>query len=137
MASEDCWFITLTNGRDPDIWIRRRDWHGLLTRMKQRWPDCEAATVIEYTERRGVHLHAVVKRAPDLDPIWLMHLLAVAGHGTKLGDFRGVHDSDGLAPYLVKQLTVKVVVDGWPRHFRPVTTTRGWARAGTPSEVSQ
>jgi hypothetical protein len=97
-------FFTLTKGRDLGLELRTHR-HLVLTRAKRRWPDCEAATVYEYSPQRGAHLHVVMKNAPG---------------------FQVVYDAEGLARYLTKQMRDRLIVDGWPRYFRPITTTRRW-----------
>jgi hypothetical protein len=125
MEGADCWFLTLTCGRRDDVLLRAHAWHVLLTRLRQAWPEVQAWTVIEYSPRRGVHLHAVVKHAPTLSGAWLEHVVARLGDETRAHVTR-VTDKAGLAHYLTKQLIDRAIMEAWPRQFRPVTTTRGW-----------
>jgi hypothetical protein len=128
MWGEDCWFLTLTQGRRADLLVRAHAWHVVLTRLRQAWPQVEAWTVVEYTRERGVHLHAVIKGAPTLTSAWLDHIASLLGDGTR-AHLKPVDNKPGLARYLTKQLAALAAyaaADGWPRRFRPVTTTRGW-----------
>jgi hypothetical protein len=124
-------FFTLTKGRDVELELRDH-WHLLLTRAKRRWPDCEAVTVYEYSPQRGAHLHVVMKNAPGVTSAWLQHVLDVCGSKVNVGGFRLVYDTEGLARYLTKQMRDRVIVDGWPRYFRPLTMTRNWCPGWLP-----
>src|SRR5262249_39665875 len=47
MQGHQCWLVTLTRRRCLDVGLRQQAWHGLRTRLTQRWPDAEAWTVVE------------------------------------------------------------------------------------------
>jgi len=124
MQGHQCWLITLTKPHDLDFGLRQ-SWHVLRTRLRQKWPDCQAWTVVEWKQRRGVHLHAVVKGTPDISAAWVEHVVRLLRDGTEV-HIEPVYDPEGLAHYVTKSLADKQVMSGWPKHFRPVTTTRGW-----------
>ena len=125
MQGGQCWLVTLTRGRGLDLLLREEAWHPLLTRLRQRWPECQAWTVYEWGDRRGVHLHVVIKETSGLTEEWLQHVVGLLQNGTKVC-VQPVTDPTGIARYLTKQLPNKRIMTGWPKHFRPVTTTRGW-----------
>jgi hypothetical protein len=125
MWGEDCWLLTLTCGRRADLLVRSHAWHVVLTRLRQTWPQVEAWAVVEYTHERGVHLHAVIKGAPTLTSTWLDHVVSLLGDGTH-AHLESVTHKSSLAHYLTKQLGACAAADGWPRYFRPVTTTQRW-----------
>jgi hypothetical protein len=125
MQGHQCHTFTLTDGRSLDL-LLRRDWHIILTRLRQCWPGCEAWTCYEWSPARGVHLHCVVKGVPNLTEEWLRHVVSLLGGNVDIGGFEDVYYDAGLAHYLTKQLADPRIVQGWPKHFRPVSTTRGW-----------
>lgn len=127
MEGQDCYFFTLTRGRDEGIWLRRFNWHSLSTRLRQRWLDFAAFTVFEWSSQRGTHLHVVVRGAPELTYEWVQAVVLRLGEGSSVGGFEPVHNPQGLASYLAKQLVDPRIINGWPRNFRPVTFTRNWS----------
>jgi hypothetical protein len=124
-GEERLYFLTITRGRCLDPHLRAGAWHRIRTRLKQRWPRMEAWTVVEYSKKRAIHIHGVVKRTPGLESDWVEHLADLFQDGTeaRLDD---VHDPAGLAGYLTKDLTPAKLRGTWQRHFHPVSRTRGW-----------
>jgi hypothetical protein len=132
-----CWFVTLTRGHCLDLDLRRNAWHMLLTRLGKQWPDVEAWTTYEYgPKRRGVHLHAIVKRAPGLTPEWVDHIMALLGDGTEAHLEPTYENSEHLARYLTKQLGDLEYFRQWPRYVRPISMTHGWCPDWVPDRPS-
>ena len=77
-----CWQIVLTEvAPSPcgelhpvtslEAQIRQKAWNPLWRAIRKRWPAAEAWTVIEWAPKTtGVHLHAIVRHAPELTPTW-------------------------------------------------------------------
>lgn len=127
MAGQDCWFITITCGRYLDLNIRKDVWHSLRTRLRQQWPTAEAWTATEWSQRRGVHLHAVVKGTPGLTLDWVDHLLGLRQDGAAAFVEQVRPDTESvLARYLTKQFAQPQHIQHWPRGFHPFSATRGW-----------
>jgi hypothetical protein len=126
MVDEETFYIVLTNAQDRNLQLRSVAWHYVLTRLHQDWDTCEAATVYEYRPRRGSHLNVLIKGTPGLTREYMEHLVGLVQDGTKVGSFEPVSNPRKIASYLTKQLRDTVVMQGWPRNFRPVTTTRNW-----------
>lgn len=86
MQDAPCCMVTLTQKveRSLDLRLRSDAWHVLLTRMRQRWPDCQAWTVYEYKPRCGVHLHTVVRGVPGITEEWVDHVVSLLGDGTEV-----------------------------------------------------
>lgn len=127
MDAGPCWFVTLIRGHCTDFSLRCHVWHVALTRLRQRWPEAQAWTIYEWNLRRGVHLHVVLRGVDGIDCAWLEHVVALADAQAAVGDFQLVYDGARLARYLLKQLPDAKIATGWPRNFRPVSTTREWA----------
>lgn len=127
MRGHQCWFVTLTWAWRYSLEIRHDVWHILRTRLKQRWPRVEAWTTVEWAGTTGIHLHAVVKQAPDLSDEWLHHIMELLGSGVKC-DLRPVYPASAaeLARYLTKQIAQPNHIQSWPRGFHPFSATRGW-----------
>lgn len=125
MRGQRCWFITLTQGYGDLLLHRAGAWHRLLTRLRKRWPDCQAWTVLEYGTRRGVHLHIAVKGTPGITAEWLEYLVGLVGDGTHVHS-KEVHNQVRLARYLAKQLANQPLMSGWPKYLHLVSTTRRW-----------
>jgi hypothetical protein len=134
MQGHQCWFFGLTDGRSLDL-LLRRDWHHILTRLRQEWPCCEGWTVYEWATARGVHLHIVVKIAPGLTKDWLEHVVSLLPESVQVGGFKQVNYDPGLADYLCKQLADLRISTGWPKYFRPISTTRGWCPGWESTEA--
>jgi hypothetical protein len=124
-------FITEVRGFNLDLAFRRDAWYLLRTRLQQEWPGAQAWTCLEYSSRRGIHMHIMVRGAPTLTVDWLAHvvsLLPADEQGQRVTvDFQPVSDAEGLARYLTKQLRKPGYWDGMPRHFHPVSATHDWA----------
>jgi hypothetical protein len=125
MAGHQCWFLSLTRGYCLDPRFRQQAWHKLSTRLQQDWPEMQAWTVIEFSPKRGVHLHVVLKGVPGISREWVDHVVGLQQDGTA-AHLECVHDAEGLVLYLTKGLADSNAASGWPRYFRPVTATRGW-----------
>jgi hypothetical protein len=125
LEGHHAYLLTIVQGHGLDCNIRRNVWHRIWTRIRQVWPAAEAWTVIEFRKRRGVHLHAVIKGASSLTQAWIDQVTASQPERTS-GHLKDVHDPEGLAHYLTKDLRQPDVRAGWPRHFRPCSSTRGW-----------
>jgi hypothetical protein len=134
MRRGPCWLIGLTDGRCTHLLLRPETWHKLLTQLKRAWPSCEAATAYEWSQKRGIHLHAVVRGTPGLSTEWVVSHVERPDSSVR-AHCKPVFDGDGLAGYLVKAIGRSVAVDGWPRYFRPVSMTRGWSPL-QPSKVA-
>jgi hypothetical protein len=120
----------------------RRDgvWHNLRTRIRKRWPQSEAWSVVEWGPRVGIHLHVIIRGVPDLDDAWVAHIVGLAEDGTTAhiqrvyGDppvntIRHLYQPDStetLIVYLTKQLSNVALVGQWPRHFHPISVSRNW-----------
>jgi hypothetical protein len=126
MQGQVYWSLTLTRGRCLDLDLRRYAWHTVLTRLRQTWPTMEAWTVYEYSRRRGVHLHAVIKGVPGFLPEWATYIVGLLADGTQIHVEKSRGDAEFHARYLTKQLADPKYVDQWPRHCRVVSVTRGW-----------
>jgi hypothetical protein len=134
MEAGECWFVTLTRGRCTDFMLRSLVWHTALTRLHQLRPEAQAWTIYEWAPLRGVHLHVVLRGVDGIDPAWLERVVSLVDPHAAVGDFQVVYDRAGLAHYLTKQLADPAITSGWPRHFRPVSMTRGWAPGWLPKK---
>ena len=126
MENSDCRFITVTTNRGHHLDIRGGMWHNVLTRMRKRWPQMEAWTVLEWKVNVGVHMHTVVKGITVFDEEFVRRVISLSDPSANVC-IKRVSDPVRLAAYLTKQLTDDRVMSGWPRYFRPVSCTRGWA----------
>jgi hypothetical protein len=126
MEGRTCWMLTISRGRCLDLDLRRYTWHIILTRLRQRWPRVEAWTVYEYGERRGVHLHTIIKGVPGFTPEWLTYLVELCADGTQIHIQKTWGRVERLTRYLTKDLDDPQYANQWPRHFRPVSVTRRW-----------
>lgn len=138
MALGPCAFITLvakrqradgTVGRDYHVepTIRSEVWHLLWTRIRRRWPDAQAFTVMEWGPRTGIHLHTVVRAAPGLSGDWMREALASQYPMIDVHQ-KAVDDPWGLASYLPKDLLPDrpSTTAMWGRYAHPTSHSRGW-----------
>jgi hypothetical protein len=125
MAGQECHFVTLVQGRGLDPNLRQNVWHLVWTRCKQDWPAAEAWTVAEYSQKRGLHLHVVIKVAPGLTQTWLDRVVSQAQPGAH-ALVEPVENQRRLAVYLLKQLREPSITASWPRGFHPVSASRRW-----------
>lgn len=130
--SHCCSFFTLAKrrqtsaglwGRDfnHDHTIRAEVWHLVGTRIKSQWKQAEFWTVVEWAPAVGVHLHVVVRDAPELTTAWIEQVLH-RRYPTFDVQEAEVWDGMGLANYLTKSLAD----EGWQRYMHSTSKSRGW-----------
>ena len=119
------WFVTVTQGYCVDIALRANVWHSFLTSLQQHHPGAAACTFIEWSKKRGIHLHAIVIGVPDFSPSWAEHAIARALPGATC-HCEEVVSPGTLAQYVTKQLADPAVLASWPRWFRPYSMSRNW-----------
>lgn len=127
MDGTPCWHLVITQGRRVDPGMRADLWYRLRTRMRQVYPQMAACTVIEWSNARGVHMHVVIRDAPDFNPVRMQNALVKVAADV---DYYCVPVAKpvGLAIYLTKGLQDSKAMEGWPRFFRPFSATQNWPR---------
>ena len=134
MQDGDCYHVVLTRGRCIDLDMREEEWRRLRIRLKKQWPSFQAWTVMQWSARRGVHLHVIIKGTPGITREWLDHVVSLMGNESGVY-LRPINPNDAayVARYVTRQLGDKQQMRAWPPYFRPVTTTRGWCSEWVPN----
>jgi len=127
MQDGPCHHLVLTKGRSIDPNMRQEEWRRLRIRLNKQWPGFQAWNTIQWSDRRGVHIHAIIKGTPGITKEWLNHVMDLMGNGSSIYLTEvNPYDAPYVARYVTRKLGDKKQMRSWPRYFRPVTTTRGW-----------
>ncbi len=82
-----------------------------------------AVTVLEWGDRRGCHLHVIVKGTPGLTTSDLEQYASLVS--ATVGGFAVIYDTAGAAGYLTKHLST-ASTQRWPAHTHLTSFTHNW-----------